>query len=289
MTLTESRLTEILTEHLDSLRNELIVSFARDLKHEVNGITAVLNTIKTTANFALNKAKACEERITKLEEVVVPDVSAIVEQLSSSETDVETLKQDHAALKAAIDKCGSLISIQDEIIDDLRNRSMRSTLIFKGIEESAEEKSWEDTEQILYKKLREADPQFPDFAIERCHRGHTKKNSQGPRDIICRFLNWKISEKVKQVFTIKNNRDRSFKVYAGQKYGPLTTARRNLAMVERKRLLANGEAAKAYVAYPAKLMVAVSKKDSKYHVATDFSMHRVNLSGKVQSIQSADG
>ena len=104
---------------------------------------------------------------------------------------------------------------------------------------------WLDTENVLCRNLREADPQFPDFAIERCHRGHAKKHSQGPSDIICRFLTWKISEKIKQAFTIKNNRDRSFKVYAGQKYGLLTTAHRNHAMVERKRLLANGEAAKA--------------------------------------------
>ena len=75
----------------------------------------------------------------------------------------------------------------------------------------------------------------------------------------------------------KNVKDRKFKVYCEQKYGPKTTARRNIAMRERRSLLYKKEIAKSYVAYPAKLMVAKNKKDNKYYLHADFSHTDVQI------------
>jgi hypothetical protein len=67
----------------------------------------------------------------------------------------------------------------------------------------------------------------------------------------------------------------SFKIYCNQKYGPLTTARRNMAMMERRKIISEGVAAKAYVAFPTKLMIAKNKKDKKYSLHKDFSNSKI--------------
>ena len=48
-------------------------------------------------------------------------------------------------------------------------------------------------------------------------------------------------------------------------------------MLERKRLLASGDIAKGYVAYPAKLMTAAKKSDTNYILKQDFSKNEVKL------------
>ena len=136
---------------------------------------------------------------------------------------------------------------------------MRKTLVFKNIPESDDEKKngWEGTEDALVHKIMEVDDKDreEDFyyqLLERCHRGAPNRNNK-PRDIICQFYSWKDSQEILQAFAKKNVQDRSFKIYCNQKYGPKTSAHRNLAMIERKRLLGTGDIAKGYVAYPAKL------------------------------------
>ena len=49
--------------------------------------------------------------------------------------------------------------------------------------------------------------------------------------------------------------EQSFNISVDQKYGPLTTRRRQLAFKLRREMLDSGEIASAYVEFPAKLMV----------------------------------
>lgn len=204
-------------------------------------------------------------RIGVLEAAELPDIAS----LNKQSDDIESLKSDCSSLKEMVTKCNQLLIEQDEQIEDLRNRSMRSTLIFKGVAVGKNEKTWSDTECELLKTIKKADKQIGDDIIERCHRGPVRKE-QDP-EIVCKFYSWKDAERVKQSFIEKNIKDKKFNVFCKQKYGPLTTARRNMAMLERKRLMNEGIAAKAYVAYPAKLMIAQSKRDKKYTMHTNFS------------------
>ena len=59
-------------------------------------------------------------------------------------------------------------------------------------------------------------------------------------------------------------------------YGPLTRARKDLAVKERKWLKENNKIISAYVNSPAKLMTK-SKKDGKYECLKDFSVVEVKL------------
>ena len=53
--------------------------------------------------------------------------------------------------------------------EKLEAQERRSNLIFHGIEESKEERTWEDTENLIRSVLKERNV-FNEFQIERCHR-----------------------------------------------------------------------------------------------------------------------
>ena len=74
--------------------------------------------------------------------------------------------------------------------------------------------------------------------------------------------------------------EKEFKITADQKYGPITTRRRGLALRKRKELKAQGVIAGGYVKFPARLMVNlpgnVDVEGRKiYTMHTDFSQHGV--------------
>ena len=305
MSITEEKLSQILDKKLADLKTDLIATFHKDLLKEVNGLKSIVNNVKTTATNALAKVKSCEQRLKTLEDADPTDVSEFENRLSALENAepydltqvqssiadnssvIQSVKDDLESLRSAVDINNRALLIQEEYIEDLRNRQMRSTLVFKGIDESVDEHTWDDTEETLLRTIRTVAEDFPDDAIERCHRGHKKLyGASGSRDIIARFYSWKDAESVKQLFSRKNSKDRSFKTYVSQKYGPLTTARRNLALQTRKELISSGEVAKAYLAYPAKLMVAKNKRDTEFKLHTDFSTCPVKVVPKTNGVQT---
>ena len=68
-----------------------------------------------------------------------------------------------------------------------------------------------------------------------------------------------------------NNVKNGAGVSAEQKYGPMTTRRRNDALLKRRNLIRSNEITSGYVAFPAKLMVKIKPSDKGYKLHTDFS------------------
>ena len=89
--------------------------------------------------------------------------------------------------------------------------------------------------------------------VERCHRAAPNPRYKGnqPRPIFASFTNWRQSEFTKAEYRKVNISDAEATTYAENKFGPRTTVRRNLALKERKRLIANGEIVSGYVSHPA--------------------------------------
>ena len=70
-----------------------------------------------------------------------------------------------------------------------------------------------------------------------------------------------------------------FVISADQKYGPLTSRRRSLALQKRKELKQDGHITGGYLEFPAKLMVnvggEVSNRGKKiYRMHSNFSKHK---------------
>ena len=287
MSITEDTLRSILDASLKTLEEKLIASYAEDLRKTHNLITASLDSIKKTASSALNKAKANETSISALSDRVdtlVQSSDAHSNVISSLQDEVAILKETNSASIDKIKQLDLVIAKANEDVEDVRNRQMRKTLVFKNIPESEEEKKngWAGAEKALVDTMLATDMNLDEDQaydlIERCHRGARAQNRQNhPRDIICQFHTWKDSQLTLTAFAKKNASDRNFKKFCNQKYGPLTNARRNMAMVERKRLLEKGDIAKGYVAYPAKLFTAANKRDSNYKLQKDFSRAEVPM------------
>ena len=299
MAITEERLNQILDnklirfredieKKLTSFRADIVADIHKDMLKETNVISDKLNSIKTSISNSNKKIKACEERISALEKADSPFLKDMTQRIVKLEKDIpdipslNRMSEDYDSLKSTCDVLSEKLTTltaqyekQTEEIEDTRNRSMRSTLVFKGLNLLENELSWDDTEKHLMKTIKQVDNTINDGAIDRCHRGHQKKDNSHPPDIVAKFHSWKTADKVKRAMSEKGMKDKSFKIYCNQKYGPLTTARRNMAMVERRKIISEGVAAKAYVAFPAKLMIAKDKKDKKYSLHKDFSNSKI--------------
>ena len=165
------------------------------------------------------------------------------------------------------------INVLQRRLEDQTNRSSRKSLVIRGIPEGADEKTWDDTREVVAAKLADIlGQQASDISdkIERIHRGRPiRAGKEGPRVVHALFYDWNDSEKLKKDFFKLGRRNQN--VYIDQKYGPDTDFRRNKAKECRRRLIEDGTAVKAYVAYPAKLMVKRSAAEKHYSMFEDFS------------------
>ena len=261
--ITEQQLQNALNKALKKQKEELLDAFSKELKgvkDDLKTLTDKVDEIQKTADDALAKAK-------------------------QNEADIKTFK-------AALSTSAETIKALENKLEDNVNRQCRKTLIIKGIKEKPNE-TWDTTEQLVARKISEASngDTSQDSAlrmIERAHRSRPNKFKKGCRDIYAALYDWKDAEYVLKSFTAKNISDKSFKVFCEQKYGPLTTARRNQALIARKALKASGEIISGYVAYPAKLMVKYpgQKKDDKFSVHEDFS--NIDISQEKVSVNDAE-
>ena len=160
-------------------------------------------------------------------------------------------------------------------LEDKINRSSRKSLIFRGIAEN-ERENWDDTRNFLADIISARTDVSPSDAydmIERCHRGaySTDGKKKVKRVIHCLFRDWEDSQYVLNEFRKACIRGEANGISADQKYGDITPARRNQALLVRKQLKQAGTIARGFIDYPAKLMVKYSGADSKFILHEDFS------------------
>lgn len=176
-----------------------------------------------------------------------------LQQISRLQASVNELKEANRNLSASL--------------DDQINRSMRSTLIFKGIKEEPHE-TWEETEKILAETISrhlEIDLDKVSDMIERAHRGRNETSDRKvPRYVFVKFFSWKDSETVKNGFSSLCRQHPKMGIRVDQMYSKVVTKRRNEAMLERRTLLAAKEISNGYLAYPAILMIKRQKSDKQY-------------------------
>lgn len=162
----------------------------------------------------------------------------------------------------------------EELVEERTNRQLRKTLVFRGVPQAEDEKSYEDCEIVLAKTIASTlgvNQKTAQGMIDRCHRGGNPKHYVGKtRPIFAAMHQWKRCEEV-----IRKAREKKT-VFVDYKYGPLTTRRRHLALKKRRELIDSGVLTKAHIAYPAKL---VGKKDDseRYTVIEDFSHAHVEI------------
>ena len=165
-------------------------------------------------------------------------------------------------------------------LEDLRNRSMRSNLVFKGIrEEAGGENNWEATSQVLADFITNnlglpyTDHQI-DMQISRAHRTNDKKNNhknkKDPRPIIAQFVNWRIAEEVRNKVIQLNAANKLQNVYVNQMFSKDLTERRNNALIKRKEHIKEHPNLQIKLDFPATLKYRERGSNSKWLVLGEY-------------------
>ena len=231
---------------------------------------AQLKELKDLIETTNTNIKLLEERITKNHEELMARVCNLETQLKEA---LDLAKKDEIIINEVLEKqqetSGGLKSdmskkiatqVNEDLhinkietqsrgvhleLEDLRNRSMRSNLIFKGIPEESKE-TWDDASQLLACFITEnlnllySFDQM-DMLISRAHRTNDTdssrwNNESEPRPIIVQFINWRVAEEVRQKIIHLNLRNQ-LKAIVNQIFPKELTERKNNALIKRKEYL----------------------------------------------------
>ena len=233
----------------------------KDLKKTMDKVTENISAleIKMMNNHKelMNKIETVEKKTDKALQLAKKN-EAEINEISNHQVQIknELASELNLTLKNEIDKLnikkleahvrGTLIELED-----LRNQSIRSTLVFKNIREEHYE-TWEDTCKTLsHFIISELNMPYSyddiDFLISQAHRGaenqkdleeHQIKNHKGPRPIFVQFTNWRVAEEIRNKIVMLNAKKQT-KVVVNQMFPKDLTIRRNNALKRRRQLLNN--------------------------------------------------
>ena len=211
-------------------------------------LMAEIKKVDSKAEAALNLAKANEEKAKHVE-----------------------FEMDN--LRNIIVRLEKKVSELDEQLDDQSNRSMRNTLVIKGIPQSDDNESWDKTSELLAKKLNECwggNSSEEEIAqgIERAHRVGGEKVGIG-KPIIAKFKSWTFSEKVKKIMRdhlITNGGN----IYVSQLVTKKVQERQYQARKYRKELFNNDPNQNIFIKYPAQVMGKRKGSTEKYKLLKSF-------------------
>lgn len=273
---------ETLTDATDADLTDTVITksllkelFEKNYKKIVNEFNKTIESLKSQLDEVEARATNAEKKIKLLE------------------TENQKLKEVLNSTSNTANANANAINALEERIEDRTNRQLRKTMVFRGVPENDNE-TWDDTKSLLAAEIakvlntEETDAEEmservheAEEMLERVHRAAPNPHYKGsaPRPIFAAFNYWPDTVEVIDKFREHNiNNDNDNKVTADYKYGPLTTKRRSLAMLERKKLKESNAIVAGYVAFPARLMVKTSNRQgSKYKLHKDFSKEKVQF------------
>ena len=202
------------------------------------------------------------------------ELRANIDLISQKLEDIETAQNQYSSTEVS-----KKIKEVEERLEERTNRGLRQTLVFRGVREQKNE-SWEDTFEIVVEIIAKNMGISQNSArsmLNRVHRGRPSDNADNnsPRPIYAAMFKWYDCENIIDEFRDLNIHKKS-SIRVSYMYGPLTTKRRGLALIERKRLKELGVIVSGYISYPAKLFAKVPGGD-KYNMIKDFSSHEVTF------------
>ena len=134
---------------------------------------------------------------------------------SNNSDEIESLKFEMKEQSEKISKQFETISWLVSEIEELKNRSLRKTLIFKNIKyQQAKESSWSDNKSAVIDQISRVLPETTKEGflknIERAHRVHNKGTSSNgsPPYLVVKMVNCEFSEMVKSILIQENQNGR---------------------------------------------------------------------------------
>ena len=241
-------------------------------------------TLEQISTLMDEKLESLREKITKdIEnkflgriEVNERNIAGNTTTLEGHTKTLEHLKTEHdnkvKELEAALRK-------QTDELDDLTNRSMRGNVVVRGLEE-ADNEDWDATKHKLCEYLSsitDEPPQQIFQKIDRAHRsGKIDRDGGKPRNIYANFTksveaDYYIEKCIKH--NIKQStlhRGPINQVRLDHQFTKKVEERRNLAKIERRKLLDAKTIVKGHLVYPAKLLIKTDLQQKKWHLHKEF-------------------
>ena len=239
---------------------------SQDLSEQLANFKDVILKRLDAIDFKFNKIF---ESIQETKLMAIEAINTASEALQTSNENLTTMKKDNEELVKKI-------NILESRIDDQANRSMRSTLVFRGI--PGNEKSWDETSKKLASTIAVIDKSVTaDQAmnwIERAHRAPQSRNNPNNKknannNIIAKFNSWKESERVKRMIIEHNRRQEIKTIFVEQLQTPQLMEGTNEAKLYWKDLKEKNPAWKLFISHPAKLM-GKKPNESSYKVVKEF-------------------
>ena len=152
------------------------VMLIQDVRDELKSVKTEINDLKVSLQFT--QAQVDEDQ--KKADIIDTKIALHTENLN--------MINDHA----------DNVESQLEYIE---NQSRRNNIKILGIEENKdEEKTWDDTEEVVRKALKDKLNLEENFEIERCHRiksgNKNPRFANQPRPIVAKFCKWKDKESI---------------------------------------------------------------------------------------------
>ena len=266
----ESRLATSFTNSIGGISNQLasiesklssLEGIVSDNSKKIDCNTITANSAKTIASAATNDIK---------------DLRTDLDVLSQNTSD---LAQFRTNVDIFNNRQTNINNVLLEKAEDLTNRSLRKTIIIRGIPEEREEVSWDETRKVVVNVLmKHTGRTYEDLdnVFERIHRASQKKQPKDnrqkskqpqPRIIHALLRDWNEIDKLSSALRKSNEKN---SIFIDQQYGPLTTYRRNVAMKKRMEMKEAKLITGGHVKFPAVLFVKYTHGD-KFVRCDDFS------------------
>ena len=205
------------------------------IKNQSEDLIDLIRKVEITATKAINIA---ESNLSKIKNNT--------DKIENNDFPIDQLKNQISALSEEF-------MVMKLDIEDMKNRILRKTLIFKNIPQTKNREYWDKSKDILTKEIRSLMPTVEETVIrdktERAHRSRENEYSKNPA-IIAKFNDWQFTESIKTSLIRAKSQ-----ICVSQIYSPALTKRRNEAMKMRK-----DPNIQAYVKFPAQLMIKREKK-----------------------------
>jgi rubrerythrin len=265
--LMEQKVTDLKTTSVAN-KNELLEKF--------ESIETRLSAVETKIGEISTSHAVLEKQVDDNRVAAADQIQLLTGRIANLEETIENLQN----IPEKVDKL-------TEVCEERTNRQLRETLVFKNVPEEMEDETYNDTKDVVANLISEhcgLDFQEVRGEIKRAHREANRRNGddhfrQGKRLIFAAFHSWDLCQTVIETFKSKCIREADFNISADQKYGPLTSRRRSLALKKRKELKESGAIKSAYIDFPAKLMVNNGETDTLgkkvYKLHTNFSRHKL--------------
>ena len=276
---------EKLNEALDKQKRDLLDEFT---KQKLELLTSFENQKQDLLTEFEAKSQIWNDIVKK----AVDEANEATKMAAQNAGEILRLKSTIEALVEANKGQSKKITDLSEKVEDRTNRQLRNTLVFKGIPETSNEKSWNQTRTVLAKTVAKCihslDEDTAYDLFERVHRGRPNDHNKGARNIYAKLYRWDDAEHLKTAFRKLNVSDPNLKIFCEQKFGPMTTYRRNKAMTLRRDLKKDQKIYSGFVAFPAKLLVKfTADTKEKYVPYEDFSQTEVIYTANIADENNA--